>query len=122
MIRPSVLVIDDSDVDRDVMAELLRSAGYEVHELPSPIGATKIARDLGVRLVVIDQNLPAMSGSKLAALFRGNPQMRHVRLVLVSGNDVTEMAGITRDAQADGFVSKARMHRELVPTVKRLLP
>lgn len=117
----SVLVIDDSEVDREVMAELLVAAGFDVHTLPSPIGATRLARELHASAVVIDQNLPAMNGSKLAALFRGTPALRHLRLVLVSGNDEAAMLEVARDAQADAFVSKSKIHRELASVVKRLL-
>jgi CheY-like chemotaxis protein len=118
----AVLVIDDNDVDREAIAECLRAVGLVVHDLPSPIGATRKARELNVGVVVIDQNLPAMDGSRLAALFRGNPQMRSIRLVLVSGNDASMMAEITRQAQADAFVSKRDIQRELAKTVLRLLP
>jgi CheY-like chemotaxis protein len=117
----SVLVIDDSDVDRQVMVELLAKAGYTVHDLPSAIGATRAAREFGARLVVIDQNLPALNGAKLAALFRSNATMKDVRVVLISSNDEQTMAELVREARADAFVSKHRMHSELVPTVRRLL-
>jgi CheY-like chemotaxis protein len=119
MIR--VLVIDDSDVDREVMTELLIQAGFEVHALPSPIGATRLARQLGVAAVVIDQNLPAMDGSKLATLFRGNAHLRHVRVILISGNDEASMIEVAHAAQADAFVSKRHMHQQLASVVKRLL-
>ena len=118
----AVLVIDDNDVDREAIAECLRAVGFTVHDLPSPIGATRKARELNVGVVVIDQNLPAMDGSRLAALFRGNPQMRSIRLVLVSSNDASIMAEITRQAQADAFVSKRDIQRELAKTVLKLLP
>lgn len=117
----SVLVIDDNDVDREAMAECLRVVGLTVHDLPSPIGATRKARELKVGVVIIDQNLPAMDGSRLAALFRGNPHMRNVRLVLVSSNDATIMAEIVRQARADAFVSKRDIQRELAKTVLKLL-
>jgi CheY-like chemotaxis protein len=120
--RPAVLVIDDSDVDRETMADILIRSGFDVHELPSPIGATRVAKDLQVRVVVIDQNLPAMDGSKLAALFRNNPAFRGIRLVLVSGNDERAMAEITEKARADAFVSKRRIHQDLATVVKRLAP
>jgi CheY-like chemotaxis protein len=118
----AVLVIDDNDVDREAIAECLRAVGLTVHDLPSPIGATRKARELNVGVVVIDQNLPAMDGSRLAALFRGNPQMRNIRLVLVSGNDAKIMAEIMQKAQADAFVSKRDIQRDLARTVLRLLP
>jgi CheY-like chemotaxis protein len=117
---PVVLVIDDSDIDRATITELLSAAGCEVHGLPSPIGATRIARQLQVQVVVIDQNLPAMDGSKLAALFHGNPGMRDIRVVLISGNEEQHMLDIAKQAQVSAFVSKRELHQKLVPTVKRL--
>lgn len=119
--RTPVLVIEDSDIDRQVIAELLGNAGFEVHGLPTPIGATRIARQLHVRLVIIDQNLPAMDGSKLAALFRKNPSMASIRVVLISGGDEKAMADLAREAQIDAFVSKRLLHDELLNTVRRLL-
>lgn len=118
--RAPVLVIDDNDVDRETMVELLREAGFAPRGLPSPIGATRAARELGARVVIIDQNLPAMDGNKLAALFRGNRGMRDVKVVLISGNDESAMADIARLAGVDAFVCKRNMHLELAPTVRRL--
>ena len=115
-----VLVIDDSDIDRQVMVELLVEAGYPVRELPSPIGATRVAREFRAQVVVVDQNLPALNGSKLAALFRSNPSLKDIKLVLISSSDETEMATLMAESGADAFVSKSRMHTELVATIKRL--
>lgn len=116
----SVLVIDDSDVDRMTMMDLLTAAGFQVEGLPSPIGATRAARQMGARVVVIDQNLPAMDGSKLAALFRGNRLLRDIRLVLVSSSETSAMQEIARQARADAFVSKQSLHSDLVAAVRKL--
>jgi len=116
----SVLVIDDSDIDRQVIADLLALAGFTVHQLPSPIGATRKARELQVGLVVIDQNLPSLDGSKLAALFR-NAGLSDLRVVLTSSSDELSMLAITKQAKADAFVAKQRLREELVATVRRLL-
>jgi CheY-like chemotaxis protein len=116
----SVLVIDDSDIDRQVMVELLADAGFIVHELPSPIGATRKARELQVGVVVIDQNLPSLDGSKLATLFR-TAGLQDLRVILASSSDEMTMLEITRQARADAFVAKQRLREELVPMVRRLL-
>ncbi len=119
--RLAVLVIDDSDIDRQAIIDLLIRAGYDVHGLPTPIGATRVARQLNVKVVVIDQNLPAMDGSKRAALFRKNPSMASIRVVLVSGGDETAMSALARDAEVDAFVSKRSMHDQLVTTIRRIV-
>ena len=116
-----VLVIDDSDVDRATMIDILSRAGFDAHGLPSPIGATKAARQLGARVVVIDQNLPALDGNKLATLFRSNPLMRGVSVVLVSGAEEKSMREVARTAQVDAFVTKADLHKTLASTVTQLL-
>jgi CheY-like chemotaxis protein len=117
-----VLVIDDSDIDRQVIADLLAMAGYTVHQLPSPIGATRKARELQVGVVVIDQNLPSLDGSKLAALFRNaGAGLQDLKVVLTSSSDELSMLEITKQAKADAFVAKQRMRQELVETVRRLL-
>src|SRR5215831_9579206 len=82
-----VLVIDDSDIDREVMKDILEQGGYTVHDLPSPIGATRKARELQVKAIVIDQNLPSLDGNKLAALFRNSAGMQDVRVILVSSSE-----------------------------------
>jgi para-nitrobenzyl esterase len=77
---------------------LLADAGFEVHELPSPIGATRKARQLHVRAVVLDQNLPSLDGTQLAALFRTNAGMQDLRVILVSSSEETQMQEIARQA------------------------
>jgi CheY-like chemotaxis protein len=116
-----ILVIDDSDIDRQVMSDLLSAAGFLVHALPSPIGATRKARELRVRAVVVDQNLPSLDGSKLAALFRSTASMQELPVVLVSSSEEIGMQAIAREAKADAFVSKQHLHDQLVATVRRLV-
>ena len=120
--KPVVLVIDDSDIDREVMVDLLQQAGIDAHGLPSPIGVTRKAREKLAQVIIVDQNLPAMDGSKLTALFRSNPALRGIRVIMVSGNDESQMLAVAREAQADAFICKERLQDDLVQTVRRLLP
>jgi CheY-like chemotaxis protein len=113
----TVLLIDDSEVDRIAMIELLEAAGFVVVALPSPIGATRRAREVGASLAVIDQNLPGMDGTKLAGLFQQNPTLRHVKVVIVSGSD--EVAETAKKSGADAFVPKRQLY-DLVPVLQRL--
>ena len=55
-----VLLIDDDDIAREYLASLLRDAGHEVFELPSPIGATRTILSEGIEAVVLDVIMPDM--------------------------------------------------------------
>lgn len=116
----TVLVIDDSDVSRGEMMRLLTEAGLDVVGLASPIGATRVILQTNVKVVVIDVLMPSMRGDRLAALFRGNPRMNSMGVVLVSGENAAELARLAEDVQADAAVSKLNL-AELVPAVKRAM-
>ena len=86
-----VLVIDDDDISREMMVDLLRGDGHLVWDLPSPIGATKHIVTEEVQVVVIDIMMPSMRGDKLAALLSRNPKLKELGVVLVSGATVNEL-------------------------------
>lgn len=104
-----VLVIDDSDIARAQMAHLLIKAGMKVMTLPSPIGATRVIFENNVNVAVIDLLMPGMRGDRLAALFRGNPRLKHLAVVLVSGERGDALARASREAGADEVVSKQHL-------------
>jgi DNA-binding response OmpR family regulator len=115
-----VLVIDDSKLARQSMAYALRDAGFVVHELPSPIGATReiIRRDIGY--VVIDIEMPALRGDKLASLFRANPRFSGVVVVLVSSLPEEELKRLAEEVGADAYIPKSRLPAELVTVLRKL--
>ena len=117
---PVVLVIDDSDVARARMVELLTDAGMRVIDLPSPIGATRALAERHVDVLVIDVYLPGMRGDRLASLFRGNPRFRNLGVVLVSAESEALLHRLLNETDADAGVYKAELE-QLVPAVQRAL-
>jgi CheY-like chemotaxis protein len=117
--RPTVLVIDDSDITRSHIARELTQAGMVVHELPSAIGATRTVLRNRVGVVVIDVNMPVMRGDHLATLFRTNPRFSRVGLLLISGESESQLGRLATEAGADGVLSKKRLD-QLVLTVERI--
>jgi PleD family two-component response regulator len=114
----TVLVIDDSDIARASMANLLAEAGLNVVELASPIGATRAILSHEVSVVVVDILMPGMRGDRLATLFRGNPRFKSVGVVLVSGESGVELDRLLTETGADAAVSKAAL-QGLLPAVIR---
>jgi DNA-binding NarL/FixJ family response regulator len=105
----TVLVIDDSDISRAEMTRVLEAAGMTVIGLASPIGATRVMLGGNVKAVVIDVEMPSLRGDRLAALFRGNPRMNGIGVVLVSGEKSEELMRLKIEARADDAVSKTSL-------------
>jgi PAS domain S-box-containing protein len=67
--RETVLLVEDSESLRDMVAEMLESAGYEVLEVPGPEAAIERSRAFegGIDLLLTDMMMPVMNGRELAA-------------------------------------------------------
>lgn len=107
----NVLVIDDSDIAREQMADRLKQAGFSVSTLASPIGATRVIADQAIDVVVVDLQMPSIRGDRLAALFKGNRRFAALGVILVTGSNETELSQLGALAKADSVLSKARLDR-----------
>jgi two-component system OmpR family response regulator len=113
----NVLIIDDSDLALKTMASTLTLHGHKVLCASSPIGVTRIILNEAIDVVVVDVNLPSMRGDALAALFRKQPRLAHLGVVLVSGIDAEELSRLTRESEADGMCTKKDIPERLHLTV-----
>ena len=116
-----ILVIDDDDLTRELLAEKLRTLGCEVFELPSAIGASRVIGEEGINGVVVDVMLPDIDGDKLARVLRSNAQGAKLAIVLISSRPEHELDELAVDAQADGVVSKGQLEENLWPTLRKAL-
>jgi len=116
-----VLVVDDNSLNRAAILRLLRKAGISAIATDSAIGATRIAVRSQVSVVIADLNMPAMQGSSLLQVFRRNPRLRHVGMVLLSGVSAQELVSAASEVGADAAIAKIEMVTTLVPAVTKLL-
>jgi CheY-like chemotaxis protein len=100
-----ILVVDDSDEARAVLAEILGQEGYTVHAAPDGTRAWSLLEQnwFAYDLVVTDLMMPGMSGLELLAKIRA--QCPWIEVVLVSGRLDDE---VTSKARALGAVAVLR--------------
>jgi CheY-like chemotaxis protein len=114
-----VLVIDDDDIARTAMVELLAGAGYQVSQLPSPIGATQKLLQEQIDVVVLDVMMPSLRGDKLATLLRKNPRLQHLGVILVTGALPDEIKDVANQLMAHAVLDKAGLEGSLIEAVSR---
>jgi DNA-binding response OmpR family regulator len=117
--RIRVLVIDDDELAREYLCEVLRFDGFTVFDLPTTIGVTNTIVRENISVVVLDVMMPTMRGDKLATLLRKKTQLSHLGVVLVSGCDRQELEAMAVDVNADAVVSKADVREQLSDAVLR---
>lgn len=115
----SVLVVDDSPVDRMLAAKLLKARpDVEVAEAENGRDALALMRRHLPAVVVTDILMPEMDGLELLdATLREFP---HVPVILMTSKGSEEMATRALEAGAASYVPKRRLAADLPATVERV--
>jgi len=112
-----VLVIDDDELAREFLCDILRREGFTVTDWASTIGVTnKIVRE-EINVVVIDVMMPTIRGDRLATLLRKNAALGALGVVLVSSCPAEELQQLASEVGAEAVVGKQEARTELARAV-----
>ena len=116
-----VLIVDDVEDNREMYAEYLRFAGFDVSTAAN--GEEGLAKALAEPpdIVVLDLTMPRLDGWALATALRGDNRTRHTQILVLSGHALTGTEEGARKAGAHAFLTKPCLPEDLAAEVKRLL-
>lgn len=118
--RLRVLVVDDAPDVTEMIATLIRFAGYEVTTALSATEAFDAARGDHFDAVVSDIGMPGMNGYQLAEALRALPEYARTPLVAVTGFTMYDDRERARLSGFNDFLSKPINPSDLLDTLKRL--
>ena len=116
-VAPSVLVVDDEDGIRELVAFALRRAGFEVIQAANGQAALDLVGTVPVAMVVLDMGMPEMSGTYVVQALRAQPETATLPVLLMtgSGDEMSVIEGLA--AGADDFLFKPVRLDELVARI-----
>lgn len=117
----TVLVVDDNDANRYVLARLLAKAGYHTLEAATGAEAQQQLTPI-VDLVVLDVNLPDAKGTELARVIKEGPSTTAVMVLIMSASLTRtrdRIAGL--ESGADGYLTQPIDPPEFLATVRSLM-
>jgi CheY-like chemotaxis protein len=113
-----VLHVEDYKPVTRMVKEILGD-GYRVHSCLSGTVALEMLRTReSVDLLIVDNNLPGVSGLELVLRVRSIVHRRNLPIIMLSGDDVEKEAW---RAGVDAFLQKSKAAKDLQGTVERLL-
>ena len=122
MTRPKVLIIDDAETMRRSVIDALTPAGFSVLTASDGFrGIATLKETLDLCLVIIDLNMPGMSGFGVLEWMRkdGSP---HLPPAVFMTTEVSESAlEQAKSAGAVGWLIKPCRPEQLVAVAKRIL-
>src|SRR5580692_9525387 len=116
----TLLLVDDDEANRYLLGTWLRRAGHTVTE--SETGRDALSKLDGIELVLLDVNLPDMSGFEVCRLIKSDPRTAAIPVIQVSATavQVADRAhGLTMGA--DAYLIEPTEPAELLATVTATL-
>lgn len=101
-----ILVVDDSQLTLDVVASVLRQAGYDVRTTTEVYGLHALFGDWLPNIILTDVNMPSLSGPDLCAALKSSYDTAHVPVILFSALAPELLETLAGECEADGFLSK----------------
>ncbi len=116
-----VLIIDDSPTVLTFLRKMFSSAGYVTLVAQNAEHGLQMVRSAQPDLVVLDVIMPGMNGFAALRQIRRDPDMQHLPVLMMSGNEqATEQFYVMRIG-ADGFMKKPFSRFDLFSRIERML-
>ena len=117
----TILIVEDSIVQREMMTDLLKASGLEVTHASDGAEALEAIHKAPPDLVVLNIVMPRMNGYELCRHLKSDPKTQNVPVVMCSskGEEFDRYWGMKQGA--DAYIAKPFQPTELVGTVKQLL-
>jgi two-component system cell cycle response regulator len=112
---PSVrlLIADDDPISSGILLRTVRHWGFETMPASDGAEAWRLLQDPGIRLAILDWEMPEANGPDLCRRIRDNPKKLYTYIILLTSRDNQEdiIAGL--EAGADDYMTKPVKLQEL---------
>ncbi|MDX9720344.1 MAG: response regulator [Myxococcota bacterium] len=119
--RKRVLIVDDTKTVLSRTASLLQDAGYEVLTRSEPLGTGGAVMREQPDLVLLDVQMPLLSGDEILRLLRDSKPELAPRVLLYSSLPTPMLAEKAAACGADGYLQKGCSPEELLERVRKAL-
>ena len=116
-----ILIVEDDDDVRALIAHKLRRAGHEVCEAGDGMEGLEAARASVPDLVVLDWMMPKLTGVEVCAQIRADTTLTQPRILLLTAKSQDSDIAQAMEAGADGYLIKPFRANDLLERVDALL-
>lgn len=120
-----VLVVDDNQVSREILAEILRFFRLEVDTAgngPAALSALRATTDRPYDLVLMDWRMPGMNGDEATQRIRRDATLaRQPKVIMITAHGREDVIRLAEQADVDGFLIKPVSPSTLLDTILSVL-
>ena len=115
-----ILVVEDHERHRDLLARRLRARGFEVIEAENGLRALELAQGELPDIVLMDLKLPDLDGLAVARRLQEVQSTREIPIIAVSACDLGDEQATSLEAGIADFEAKPISFQRLLEKIERL--
>ena len=116
-----ILLVEDNEDNRDMLARRLRRRGYHVSVAINGQEGIEVAEAIRPDIVLMDLSMPLMDGWAATGRLKANPQLRQIPIIALTGHAMKEDRNKAIAAGADDYMAKPLDFELLLQVLERWL-
>jgi adenylate cyclase len=118
---PRILIVDDNETNRDILATRLATQGYELKQAADGEEALIAAREHQPDLILLDVMMPKIDGVEVCRRLKGDASLPFTPIILVTAKADSKDVVAGLEAGADEYLTKPIDQMALLARVKSVL-
>ena len=122
MSAKTILYVEDNEFNRKIVRQLLAQTSYRLREAPDGESGVRAAQEELPDLILMDVQLPKMSGLDATRELRADPRTACVPIIIVTSYALSGDEQKARDAGATAYIAKPYSPRDLLSKIREIVP
>ena len=122
MSAKTILHVEDNELNRKIIRDLLRRTSYQLIEAPDGEAAVAIAHEQHPDLILMDVQLPKISGIEATRRLRAEPATADIPIIAITSFALSGDEQRAKDAGASAYLAKPYSPFTLLEMIRKLLP
>ena len=118
----TILYVEDNELNRKIVRDLLRRTSYRLLEAPDGEAGIVMAREHHPDLILMDIQLPKVSGIDAMRAIRETPATAATPIIAITSFALSGDHQKAKDAGASAYLAKPYSPRELLSMIRELAP
>ncbi len=114
---PDIMIVDDTPQNLRLLSELLGAKGYRVRPVPNGALALRAAGAEPPDLILLDINMPGMSGFEVCRRLKGTAGLRDIPVLFISALNDTQDKLLAFEAGGQDYITKPFQFEEVLARV-----
>ena len=117
----TVLIVEDNELNMKLFRDLLEAHGYQTTGTSNGIEALDLVRKLRPDLILMDIQLPQVSGLEVTRWIKDDPELRSIPVVAVTAFAMKGDEERIREGGCEAYLSKPISVGKFIETVRRFI-